>query len=96
MSTFESEPSEVELKSTDLNNKCQIMKIKDSIKDNIIHFVNNKSNPYDKDALSLVKNNKIESKQDLNIAVNSIIKLKLRVIILIKNYVPSQFFQFKL
>ena len=70
LSTLQSKPSEVELKSTDLNNKCQIIKIKDSIKDNIIHFVNNKSNPYDKDALSLVENNKIESKQSLNIAVN--------------------------
>ena len=54
------------------------MKIKDSIKDNIIHFVNNKSNPYDEDALSLVENNKIESKQSLNIGVNSIIKLQIK------------------
>ena len=69
LSTFESEPSEVELKSTFLNNKCRIMKIKDSAKDNIIHFVNNKSNLYNKDALSFVENNKIESKQSLNIAV---------------------------
>ena len=46
------------------------MTIKESIKDNIIHFVNNKSHPYDEDALSVVENNKIESKQSLNIAVN--------------------------
>ena len=51
------------------------MKIKDSVKDNIVHFVNNKSNLCDKDALNFVENNKMESKQSLNTAVNSIIKL---------------------
>ena len=49
LSNIENEPSEVELKSTNLNHICQIIELKNSInyrKDNIIYSENNKDNSY--------------------------------------------------
>ena len=68
-SNIESEPSEVEIQSTDLSGKCQIIEIKDLFhcrKDNIIYFVSNNGKPCDDGALKLIENNKLESKQTLN------------------------------
>ena len=68
-SIIESEPSEVEITSTDLNRKCQIIEVKDLIhcrKDNIIYFVDINGKPCDEGALKLVENNKIEPRQILN------------------------------
>ena len=68
-SNSETELSEIEIKSTDLTHKCQIIEVKDLIhcrKDNIIYFVDNKGNPCDEGALKLIEHNKIEPNQILN------------------------------